>query len=109
MRLSLCTVAGSALFAAVSALAQSVPPLPAILPAALPWSGASERLIVSANDPWITPAEAAGFATTPRYAEVRSWLERLAAASPLLTVGSFGRTAEGRDMLYVRASTGGRT
>ncbi|MCC3264093.1 hypothetical protein LLE87_38630, partial [Paenibacillus polymyxa] len=31
-----------------------------ILPPAMPWKGASERLIVAASDPWITPAEAAG-------------------------------------------------
>lgn len=78
-----------------------------ILPPAMPWSGASERLVASPNDPWITPAEAAGFRTTPNYAEVRAWLERLDAASPLIAVESFGRTTEGREMLYVRASKGG--
>ncbi|MBW3127468.1 M14 family metallopeptidase [Hymenobacter profundi] len=77
------------------------------LPPVLPWSGKSERLIAKPNDPWITPAEAANFQTTPRYAEVRSWLERLDAASPLLTMHTFGRTGEGRDLLYVRASKGG--
>ncbi|WP_294333381.1 M14 family metallopeptidase [uncultured Sphingomonas sp.] len=79
----------------------------AILPPTMPWTGASEGLIVAADDPWITPAEAAGFRTTPRYAEVRAWLERLAAASPLITVKGFGRTTEGREMIYVRASKGG--
>ncbi|UOQ70208.1 M14 family metallopeptidase [Hymenobacter cellulosilyticus] len=77
------------------------------LPPVLPWSGKSERLIVKPNDPWITPAELANFQTTPRYAEVRSWLERLTAASPLLTLQTFGRTGEGRDLLYVRARKGG--
>jgi hypothetical protein len=77
------------------------------LPPTLPWSGKSERLIVKPTDKWITPAEAANFQTTPRYAEVRAWLERLVAASPLLTLQRFGRTGEGRDMLYVRASKGG--
>lgn len=79
---------------------------PAPLPPTLPWSGKSEALIVKAGDPWITPAEASGFRTTPRYAEVRAWLNRLAAASPLITVNTFGRTTEGRDMIYVRASKG---
>ncbi len=79
------------------------------LPPTLPWSGHSERLIVKPDDKWITPAEAADFKTTPRYAEVKTWLERLAAASPLLTIHSFGRTGEGRDLLYVRASKGGAT
>jgi len=77
------------------------------LPPARPWSGSSERLIVKPTDKWITPAEAADFQTTPRYAEVRAWLERLDAASPLLTLHTFGRTGEGRDLLYVRASKGG--
>ena len=80
---------------------------PAPLPPVLAWSGKSEALIAEAGDPWITPAEASGFKTTPRYADVRAWLERLDAASPLITVQSFGRTGEGRDMLYVRASKGG--
>ena len=77
------------------------------LPPARPWSGRSERLVAKPNDKWITPAEAANFETTPRYAEVKTWLERLAAASPLLTIHTFGRTGEGRDLLYVRASKGG--
>ncbi|WP_443025741.1 M14 family metallopeptidase [Sphingomonas sp. PB1R3] len=80
---------------------------PLRLPPALPWSGKSETLIAPANDPWITPAEAAQFRTTPRYAEVRGWLDRLAAASPLIKVQTFGRTGEGREMVYVRASKGG--
>ncbi|WP_354581877.1 M14 family metallopeptidase [Hymenobacter sp. UYP22] len=77
------------------------------LPPVRPWSGQSERLLAKPSDPWITPAEAANFQTTPRYAEVRTWLEKLDAASPLLTLQSFGRTGEGRDLLYVRASKGG--
>jgi murein tripeptide amidase MpaA len=40
----------------------------------------------------------------PRYAEMRAWLERLVAASPILTLETFGRTGEGREMLLVRAS-----
>ncbi|WP_088335208.1 M14 family metallopeptidase [Sphingomonas mucosissima] len=78
-----------------------------ILPAAMPWKGASERLIASADDSWITPAEAAEFRKTPSYAEVMSWLQRLDAASPLITVKTFGRTTKGREMIYVRASKGG--
>ncbi len=77
-----------------------------VLPPPLPWSGPSERLVAAADDPWITPAERAGFATTPSYAETRAWLERLVAASPLLTLESFGRSGEGRDLLMVRARKG---
>nr|WP_184086285.1 M14 family metallopeptidase [Sphingomonas xinjiangensis] len=79
----------------------------AVLPPVLPWSGASEGWIAAPNDPWITPAERDGFAETPSYAETRAWLERLAAASPLLTLETFGRTGEGRDLYFVRASKGG--
>lgn len=86
-----------------NALAQSI----LNLPPTRPWSGRSERLIAKPTDKWITPAEAANFQTTPRYTEVRAWLERLAAASPLITLHTFGRTGEGRDLLYVRASQGG--
>ncbi|EQB12920.1 M14 family metallopeptidase [Sphingobium lactosutens] len=87
---------------------RTLPGLPAsVLPPALPWSGASEALIAGKGDPWITPAEQTGFATTPRYAQVEAWLTRLAAASPLISLETFGRTGEGRDMLLVRASKGG--
>lgn len=93
-----------------AALAQPMADLPqAVLPPALPWSGASERLIVPADDPWVTPAERSGFETSPSYAETMSWLERLAAASPSIALETFGRTGEGRDMLLVRASKGGPT
>jgi len=85
----------------------AVPPPPAVLPPVLPWSGKSEKLIAAAGDPWITPAEAADFETSPRYEEVRAWLERLDKVSPLVTVETFGKTAEGRDLLMVRASKGG--
>lgn len=113
MRLTIKPAAGLVLLAALPAAAQSVqpspalPPSPAVLPPALPWSGASERLVVPASDPWITPAERAGFATTPRYTEVRAWLKKLAAASPIITMETFGSTGEKRDLVFVRASKGG--
>jgi hypothetical protein len=52
-----------AIAAASPVLSASFPLAP--LPADRPWSGASERLIAKKSDPWITPAEAADFATTP--------------------------------------------
>ncbi len=76
------------------------------LPPGLPWSGASEKLVAAKNDPWITPAEARDFVETPDYAATRAWLERLVKASPLLSIESFGRTAEGRDLYFVRARKG---
>ena len=86
------------------ALAQDSQPLRAPLPPELPWSGASEALIVSPSDPWITPAERDAFRITPSYAETRRYLERLTEESPLLSLHSFGRSAEGRDLYYVRAT-----
>jgi len=99
--------ASAAAFAAATAASAAEPAPSSVLPPALSWSGASERLIVPAGDPWITPAEAAGFRTTPRYEEVRVWLDNLAEASPFIRVESFGKTGEGRDLLMVRASKGG--
>jgi hypothetical protein len=91
---------------ASTSLLAAAPFPPAPLPAERPWSGASERLIAKKSDPWITPAEAADFVTTPDYAATRAWLEKLVAASPLLTLESFGTSPEGRDLYYVRASKG---
>lgn len=78
------------------------------LPPARPWSGKSEALIAPPSHPWLTPAERAGFEATPSYDETRAWLEKLVASSPLLTLEEFGRTPEGRAILYVRASKGGK-
>lgn len=74
------------------------------LPAERPWRGKSEALIAKPGDPWITPAEKTGLTATPSYAETRAYLERLAAASSLIRLETFGRTPEGRDMLLVIAS-----
>ncbi|WP_260929721.1 M14 family metallopeptidase [Novosphingobium sp. 9] len=89
---------------ATSASAATLPP--DVLPPPLPWAGASEALIVPSSDPWITPAEASAFRTTPGYDEMRGWLERLAGASSLITLETFGKSGEGRDLLMVRASKG---
>ena len=94
-------IAASVLWVA-SGHAQSRAPLPP----ELPWQGASEALIAHADDPWLTPAERDRFRLTPSYAETRAWLERLAAACPLVSLHSFGTTAEGRDLYYVRVRKG---
>ncbi len=83
--------------------------LTAPLPPALPWHGASEKLVAAPSDPWITPSEAHGFETTPTYAETRAWIDRLVVASPLLRIVPFGRTAQGRELYAVRAAKPGRT
>lgn len=84
--------------------AQAAEPLDAPLPPVLPWAGASEALIASPNDPWITPAEREMFRRTPSYQETREWLQRLTDQSPILSMQTFGRSAEGRDLFYVRAT-----
>ncbi len=92
--------------AAVSSLhAQTA--IEAPLPPVSPWHGASTKLVAKAGDPWITPAERANFVETPNYAETKAWLMRLVAASPLLKIETFGKTAEGRDLYYIRANKGG--
>lgn len=78
--------------------------LPAPLPAVVPWSGASEALIAAPDDRWVTPIERNNFERTPSYEQTRQWLERLVKESPLLTLHSFGRSAEGRELFYVKAS-----
>jgi hypothetical protein len=80
--------------------------LEAPLPPVRPWHGASEKLVARPGDPWITPTEAAAFVTTPDYATTRAWLDRLVAASPLLSIESFGKSPQGRDLYFVRAHKG---
>ena len=104
MRHFVSTLAAAAAFAAVPAAAQD---MVAPLPPPLEWSGASERLVAAPNDPWITPAEARNFDATPSYAETRAYIDRLVAASPLLTIETFGRTAQGRALYAVRAAKPG--
>ena len=75
-----------------------------ILPPVIPWDGASRALAVPANDPWVTPSEATGFRTTPRYDETVAYLQRLVKAAPQLKMVSLGKSAEGRDVWMVIAS-----
>src|SRR4051812_23848002 len=83
--------------------------LVAPLPPVLPWHGASEALVAGPRDPWVTPAEASRFDRTPSYAETRAWLDRLVAASPLLSIDVFGRTPQGRELYAIRAAKPGRS
>jgi hypothetical protein len=80
-----------------------------ILPPALAWHGASEKLIAKPSDPWITPSELTGLTASPDYAETRAWLEKLAAASPLIRMETFGKSPEGRDLLVLYVSKDGKT
>lgn len=89
-----------ACFTAVQeALAQSE------LPPVLPWSGKSEEVVAGANDRWITRAELTDFKTTPDYAETMRWYKKLADASPLISMTSIGKSAEGREIYMLIAST----
>lgn len=100
----------SLLVLSAPALAQPAPdPRPGpwdrdVLPPALPWRGESERLVAPASDPWITPAETAGFRRTATYDEVRDYLRRLDRASPLIRMEVIGRSAEGREIVAAVAS-----
>ena len=75
------------------------------LPPAFEWHGKSETLIAKTNDPWVTAAEKSNFVTTPDYNETMKWFKKLAAASPLLTMVSIGKSVERRDIYMVIAST----
>jgi hypothetical protein len=74
------------------------------LPPILPWKGASEALIVSHNEPWITPSEETGLTETPTYDETVAYLKKLDKASPLISVREFGRSAQGRALYVVIAA-----
>ena len=81
--------------------------LHAPLPTPPQWHGASEHLIVGADNPWITPTEANGFTETPNYEQTRAWLQRLDDASPMIHMETFGRSPQGRDLLVVYATANG--
>lgn len=70
----------------------------ALLPPVIPWDGASKALVVPKDDPWVTPAEASDFASTPRYDDVAAWLQKLAAAAPEVKLVSLGKSGQGRDL-----------
>ena len=62
-------------------------------------------LIAKSDNRWITPTEKSGFVTTPTYSETMSWLKKLSDSSPLLSKISIGKSAEGRDIMMIIAST----
>lgn len=57
----------------------------------------------------VTPFEASGGRRTPRYDETISWLQDLAASSPLLEYATFGTSPEGRPLPLVVADLRGRS
>lgn len=50
---------------------------------------------------WETYYEASGLLATPRYAETMHFIKLLDSVSDKLSVGSFGKSAQGRDLHYV--------
>jgi len=80
------------------------------LPPALEWSGASEKLLRPASDPWATDFEkdpAHDF--SPDYAATRAWFDQLDQASDLIRIEEFGVSPEGRSIYAVIASKDGAT
>ncbi|MDP1579947.1 MAG: M14 family metallopeptidase [Candidatus Didemnitutus sp.] len=77
------------------------------LPPALPWSGASETLIAPPTHPWVTPAELTDLTDSPNYDDTIAWLQKLADASPLVSLQRFGRSPQGRLLVAVIASRSG--
>ncbi len=78
-----------------------------LLPPAPPWTGASEKLIVPSDHPWITPAERTGLTDSPGYDETVAWLKQLAGASPRLALETIGVTPQGRHLIAVIATKEG--
>jgi len=74
------------------------------LPPVMDWHGRSESFIAKSNNPWITTTEKSAFETTPDYKETMTWFKKLAAATPLLTMVSIGKSVEGRDIYMIIAS-----
>ena len=79
--------------------AQTISRAQSILPPVMTWKGKSETLIAQPGNPWITPAEKSGFVTTPDYKETMGWFKKLAAASPLLTMVSIGKSVDRKSVV----------
>ena len=94
IQFSICCIAFT-----ISSTAQS------ILPPLIEWQGKSEAQITNANNPWITATEKSNFVSTPNYKETMDWFKKLSDASPLLSMISIGKSAEGRDIFMIVAST----
>jgi murein tripeptide amidase MpaA len=69
------------------------------LPPAPAWSGASESLIASPNDPWITPSEKTGLTASPNYDDSIAFLRKMDKQSALMRIEPFGKTAQGRELV----------
>jgi len=87
----------------VASAGASAASVPDVLPAALAWTGKSERLIVPAGERWSTPAEKAEFRASPSYADTLAYLRELDDASGMISLHTFGKSYQARDLVYVHA------
>lgn len=102
-------IAVAAALIASTAAAQPTQPVAAPLPPLAPWQGESEKLPVAKGHRWITPGEASDLSASPSYADTIAFVDKMAAASPLLTTETFGHTPQGRNMVAVLARKPGPT
>lgn len=79
----------------------------AILPAIIPWHGASESLLLSADHEWATPFEQSNGIDSPSYHNTIAWLDKLVAETTKLQKVSLGKSPQGRDIwMYIATSEG---
>ncbi|AZG71588.1 M14 family metallopeptidase [Shewanella livingstonensis] len=78
-----------------------------ILPPIHPWSGASETLLLSADQPWATPFEQQDYVSSPNYHDTMEWLDKLVDSSDVLQKVSIGKSPQGRDIWMIVASQDG--
>lgn len=110
------TSTASLILAGAIAMANAQPPQHAsslnpedFLPPPPAWTGASEALVVSAKDPWITPSEKTGLTATPNYEESMAFLDKMDRQSALMRLEPFGHTAQGRKLVAVILTKDGAT
>jgi len=94
-------------FQACASPATGLSPTQQLLPPALPWTGASEKLVAPAGDPWITLAEKSDFQDSPDFATTLEYLRAMDAKSGLISLHSFGKSYQGRDLVYALAKKPG--
>jgi murein tripeptide amidase MpaA len=98
------------LFAGTSIMASAQTPKldpESFLPPAPAWSGASEKLIAPAGDPWITPSEKTGLTASPNYDDTIAFLKKIDKASSLVRLETFGTTPQGRKLVAAIVSKDG--
>lgn len=98
------TLANTSILASASGSKDVFSDTESLLPPVQVWTGKSESLVATADDPWVTPAERSDLSTTPGYDETFTWLRKLVEAAPGLEMISIGTSLQGRDIWMVIAS-----